>query len=124
MSLSPVEDDPGYLPGSAPTGPQHDVSTQESPHAEAVHPEAVRALRLRFPSWHPWYGRATGHWWALAPVWCRQHLGLIEADTLTELAAQLQQIEECRSHLTPAPSGVLIRPRPRTTPPADGGNRP
>ncbi|WP_326644227.1 hypothetical protein OG884_09620 [Streptosporangium sp. NBC_01755] len=62
---------------------------------------APRALALRFTGWCLWYGKATGHWWALSPVWCRQRIGLIEADTPAELAAQMQHIENFHPHLAP-----------------------
>ncbi|MGW0589435.1 hypothetical protein [Streptosporangium sp. NPDC002607] len=60
-----------------------------------------RAPALRFTGWCFWYGKATGHWWALSPTWCRQRVGLIEADTPAELAAQMQHIEDFRLRLTP-----------------------
>ncbi|MFI6449995.1 hypothetical protein ACIBF6_00425 [Streptosporangium amethystogenes] len=70
--------------------------------------EETRALHkpaLRFTGWHLWYGKATGRYWALSPTWCREHIGLIEADTPAELAAQIQNIENYRPRTDdPVPS--------------------
>ncbi|MEU3165983.1 hypothetical protein [Streptosporangium sp. NPDC006930] len=59
---------------------------------------ALCTLTLRFPGWRPWYGHATGRWWALSPTRCRQRIGLVEADTPAELAARMQHIEDFRPH--------------------------
>ncbi|GAA0840988.1 hypothetical protein ACFQVD_39545 [Streptosporangium amethystogenes subsp. fukuiense] len=87
-----------------------------------------RALALRFTGWHFWYGKATGHWWALSPAWCRQHVGLIEADTPTELAAQMQHIENFCPHLAPGqPNHPLSRaeaPRPESSTDVKGARNP
>jgi len=63
-------------------------------HEPGENPRALRTLTLRFPDWRPWYGKSTGHWWALSPARYRQHIGLIEADTPAELAARMQHIED------------------------------
>ncbi|WP_030913868.1 hypothetical protein [Streptosporangium amethystogenes] len=72
-----------------------------SRHEPAEETGALHALALRFTGWLLWYGKATGRYWALSPIWCREHIGLIEADTPTELAAQMQHIEDFRRHLAP-----------------------
>ncbi|MET8050837.1 hypothetical protein ABZU75_24875 [Streptosporangium sp. NPDC005286] len=72
-----------------------------SRHEPAEETGALHTLALRFTGWHLWYGKATGRYWALSPTWCREHIGLIEADTPTELAAQMQHIEDFRRHLAP-----------------------
>ncbi|GAA4205007.1 hypothetical protein GCM10022252_64840 [Streptosporangium oxazolinicum] len=59
------------------------------------------ALAPRFTGWCPWYGEATERWWALSPTWCRERVGLIEADTSAELAARMRHIEGFRPHLVP-----------------------
>ncbi|WP_326644614.1 hypothetical protein OG884_10750 [Streptosporangium sp. NBC_01755] len=59
---------------------------------------ALRTLTLRFPGWCPWYGKTTGHWWALSPTRYRQHIGLVEADTPAELAARMRHIEDFHPH--------------------------
>jgi hypothetical protein len=86
--------------------------------AGTVPQESVRVLSLQFTDWCLWYGTATERWWALSPTWCRQQIGLIEADTLGELVVRMQQIESCRPHLDPnwhSAFGVRrTRPRPRT----------
>ncbi|GAA3089741.1 hypothetical protein GCM10017600_45560 [Streptosporangium carneum] len=75
----------------------------------------MRALALRFTGWCLWYGVATGRWWALSPVWCRQRIGLIDTATLGELAVRIQRIEDSRPHLAPCPRPVRrSRPVPGT----------
>ncbi|WP_326641904.1 hypothetical protein OG884_03080 [Streptosporangium sp. NBC_01755] len=79
-----------------------DTTSRHEPieEAGALHPPA-----LRFTGWHLWYGKATSRYWALSPTWCREHIGLIEADTPAELAAQIQNIENYRpSTDDPVPS--------------------
>ncbi|WP_329085410.1 hypothetical protein [Streptosporangium sp. NBC_01469] len=72
-----------------------------------------RAPALRFTGWCLWYGKATGHWWALSPTWCRERIGLIEADTPAELAAQIRHIEDFHLHLTSDQPKRPPRPLPR-----------
>jgi len=67
-------------------------------HEPGDDPRALRTLTLRFPDWRPWYGHATGHWWALSPTRYRQRIGLLEADTPAELAARIQHIEDFHPH--------------------------
>ncbi|MEV4383301.1 hypothetical protein [Streptosporangium sp. NPDC049644] len=67
-------------------------------HEPGEDPRALRTLTLRFPDWRPWYGHATGRWWALSPTRYRQHIGLVEADTPAELAARMQHIEDFHPH--------------------------
>ncbi|WP_436760962.1 hypothetical protein [Streptosporangium sp. V21-05] len=68
---------------------------------------------LRFTGWCLWYGEATERWWALSPAWCRERVGLIEADTDAELAARIRHIEDFRPHLIPDQHERLRRPLPR-----------
>lgn len=63
--------------------------------------QALRALALRFTGWCLWYGKATERWWALSPTWCRERVGLVEADTPAELAARMRHIEDFRPQLSP-----------------------
>ncbi|MER5624138.1 hypothetical protein ABT061_24195 [Streptosporangium sp. NPDC002544] len=74
------------------------IETDSLRHEPVEDPRALRTLTLRFPGWCPWYGRTTGHWWALSPARCRQHIGLVEADTPAELAARMQHIEDFHPH--------------------------
>jgi len=67
-------------------------------HEPGNDPRALHTLTLRFPDWRPWYGHATGRWWALSPTRYRQHVGLVEADTPAELAALIQHIEDFHPH--------------------------
>ncbi|MFF5110541.1 hypothetical protein [Streptosporangium sp. NPDC000509] len=67
-------------------------------HEPGDDPRALRTLTLRFPDWRPWYGHATGRWWALSPTRYRQRIGLVEADTPAELAARMQHIEDFHPH--------------------------
>ncbi|MEU8205871.1 hypothetical protein [Streptosporangium sp. NPDC049046] len=67
-------------------------------HEPGDDPRALRTLTLRFPDWRPWYGHATGRWWALSPTRYRQRIGLLEADTPAELAARIQHIEDFHPH--------------------------
>ncbi|MEU8202720.1 hypothetical protein [Streptosporangium sp. NPDC049046] len=82
-----------------------------------------RALALRFTDWCLWYGKATRRWWALPPTWCRQRVGLLEADTPTELAAQIQHIEDFRLHLVPEQSAPLILDADTHAPQAEDPSR-
>lgn len=63
--------------------------------------QALRALAPRFTGWCLWYGKATERWWALSPTWCRERVGLVEADNPAELAARMRHIEGFRPQLTP-----------------------
>ncbi|WP_326645268.1 hypothetical protein OG884_12645 [Streptosporangium sp. NBC_01755] len=74
------------------------IKTDSLRHEPGEDPQALRTLTLRFPAWCLWYGKATEQWWALSPARCRQHIGLIEADTPAELAAQMQHIEDFHPH--------------------------
>ncbi|MGJ6963444.1 hypothetical protein ACSDR0_16190 [Streptosporangium sp. G11] len=78
-------------------------------------------LALRFADWCLWYGKATERWWALSPAWCRERVGLVEADALAELAARMRHIEDFRPHPVPDQHEWPRRPlsgaeRPATTP--------
>ncbi|GAA0835054.1 hypothetical protein ACFPKZ_34030 [Streptosporangium amethystogenes subsp. fukuiense] len=72
------------------------VESENLRHEPGEDLQALRTLTLRFPDWRPWYGHATGRWWALSPARYRQRVGLIEADTPAELAARMQHIEDFR----------------------------
>jgi hypothetical protein len=52
-------------------------------------------LQARFPDWHIWRGKHTGHWWAAPPTWAPQ--ALIDAATLGELAPKISDVETWRS---------------------------
>ncbi|MER6175604.1 hypothetical protein [Streptosporangium sp. NPDC001681] len=95
-----------------------DTTSRHEPSEEAG---ALHTLALRFTGWCLWYGKATGRYWALSPTWCREHIGLIEADTPTELAAQIQHIEDFRPHLAPDQSGRSLPRADLATPPLDHG---
>ncbi|WP_440068800.1 hypothetical protein [Streptosporangium sp. OZ121] len=69
------------------------------------------APTLRFTGWCLWYGKVTERWWALSPTWCRERVGLVEADTFAELVARMRHIEDFRPHLAPDQ-----RERPRRLP--------
>jgi|GEM_PF-5417630 len=71
----------------------HTTSRQAPTEETGTDHQAPHALALRFTGWHLWYGKATGRYWALSPAWCRERIGLIEATTPAELAAQIQNIE-------------------------------
>ncbi|MFF5110013.1 hypothetical protein [Streptosporangium sp. NPDC000509] len=76
---------------SAHTTSRHGPTEETGTDHQAPHTPA-----LRFFGWHLWYGKATGRYWALSPAWCRERIGLIEATTPAELAAQIQNIESYR----------------------------
>ncbi|MEU8039378.1 hypothetical protein [Streptosporangium sp. NPDC049078] len=82
------------------------LATENLRHEPGDDPRALRTLRLRFPDWRPWYGHATGRWWALSPTRYHQRIGLLEADTPAELAARMQHIEDFH----PTPSRPTRRP--------------
>ncbi|WP_329086650.1 hypothetical protein [Streptosporangium sp. NBC_01469] len=78
-------------------------TTEHLPAPLSYEPEEedTVALALRFADWCLWYGEATERWWALSPTWCRERVGLVEADTSAELAARIRHIEDFRPHLIP-----------------------
>ncbi|WP_433367909.1 hypothetical protein [Streptosporangium sp. CA-115845] len=78
--------------------PSIEANVENLRHEPGEDPRALRTLTLRFPGWCPWYGKTTGHWWALSPIRYRQHIGLVEADTPAELAARMQHIEDFHPH--------------------------
>ncbi|MFF5248980.1 hypothetical protein ACFY3V_32265 [Streptosporangium sp. NPDC000095] len=81
-----------------PIQAEADAEAEHLRHEPGDDPRALRTLTLRFPDWRPWYGHATGRWWALSPTRYRQRIGLIEADTPAELAARIQHIEDFHPH--------------------------
>ncbi|MEU4410599.1 hypothetical protein AB0F88_39360 [Streptosporangium sp. NPDC023963] len=72
------------------------------------------ALALRFTGWCLWYGKATERWWALSPAWCRERVGLVEADTFAELVARMRHIEDFRPHPASDQRERSRRPLPGT----------
>ncbi|WP_440101739.1 hypothetical protein [Streptosporangium sp. H16] len=82
------------------------TSRHESAEETGADSQAPHAPTPQFTGWHLWYGKATDRYWALSPAWCRERIGLIEADTPAELAAQIQNIENYRPKTDdPVPSG-------------------
>ncbi|WP_131740433.1 hypothetical protein [Actinomadura roseirufa] len=56
------------------------------------HAAEVDALGRRFPGWTIWFGRHTGHWWALPP----RRAGVaefLEAETPQLLIARIEVVE-------------------------------
>ncbi|MEU4536862.1 hypothetical protein AB0G15_18540 [Streptosporangium sp. NPDC023825] len=74
------------------------------------------APALRFTGWCLWYGKATERWWALSPAWCRERVGLVEADTFAELVARMRHIEDFRPHPASDQRERPRRPLPTTVP--------
>ena len=94
------------------------LETESLRHEPGDDPRALRTLTLRFPDWRPWYGHATGRWWALSPTRYRQRIGLVEADTPAELAARIQHIEDFHPHPRTDPPDNRQGPRGRRRRPA------
>jgi hypothetical protein len=53
----------------------------------------LERLRLQYPQWRIWRGRATGEYWALPPPGHPAARELISASNLGELARHLAQAE-------------------------------
>ncbi|MEU8251808.1 hypothetical protein [Nonomuraea sp. NPDC048916] len=69
--------------------------------------QTVRVLAARLPNWTIWYGRHTGHFWALLkrrPGVLALH---VEARTAAELEGQAAEAEQW------LPRPALVRPVPR-----------
>ncbi|MEU9889734.1 hypothetical protein [Sphaerisporangium sp. NPDC051011] len=92
------------------TGPE--VAAKARTDAEAARRDVVRALKRRFTGWTPWYGDATGHWWALPPAHHRDPLRLIEAAGPDALAERMWQADAHERRPGPA-SGAAQHVRPR-----------
>ncbi|GLW98212.1 hypothetical protein Misp02_22990 [Microtetraspora sp. NBRC 16547] len=57
--------------------------------------QAVRLLAVRLPSWTVWYGRHTGHFWALPVTRDLAAAPHIESRTAAQLEQQAWEIERC-----------------------------
>jgi hypothetical protein len=59
----------------------------------------ARLLTKQIPDRLIWHGNAIGSWWATQPRCVSTETGLIEATNPDQLAALLQQVENCRADL-------------------------
>ncbi|GAA3804093.1 hypothetical protein GCM10022226_24890 [Sphaerisporangium flaviroseum] len=77
----------------------------------------VRTLNRRFEGWSVWHGGATGRWWAVAPRWGHDLVGLVEAGTPEELVLRMNRIEQSSPYAACDPS---TDPRDLPEPPPAG----
>ena len=85
--MQPHTPGPGVRPPSD-SGPTQDIT------------RALASLESKFPTAVIWFGRATGHWWALADA--GRHARLLEAESPSALTSALARL------------GIAGLPRPDT----------
>ncbi|GAA2457081.1 hypothetical protein GCM10010191_90850 [Actinomadura vinacea] len=83
--------------------------------ADDHHSAEARALARRFPGWTVWFGRCTGHWWALPPRE-RDSAGLVEAETPQRLIARIEVVQQ---HADSGQATIDAGPRPYEDPRQD-----
>ena len=70
---------------------------------------ALASLEGKFPSAVIWFGRATGHWWALADT--GRHAQLLEAESPSALTATLTRLDIAGLSMSDARGAALTRPQ-------------
>jgi hypothetical protein len=70
---------------------------------------ALATLEGKFPSAVIWFGRATGHWWAMAGA--GRHARLLEADSPSALTAALARLDIAGLSMSDASGAALTHPQ-------------